>query len=119
MERRFITLLLALVCSFSAQAAGRASVEFLAHNLNLNDQQRVEVEEIMSAQYQTHKALRRQGKANCDAKRKMWLDTRQKMYEVLSEDQLITYDKFQKKRQRSCALQIQKVAAGEPAAAPL
>lgn len=97
------------MASFPAQA-GRASVEFLAHNLNLNEQQRTKVETVMAMQYKAHKALRRAGNANCDNKKKMWLNTRTRMYEILNEEQLSTFDKLQKKRQRSCSLKIQKVA---------
>ena len=109
MHRLIFTLLFTLMASFSAQA-GRASVEFLVHNLNLNEQQREKVEDVMAAQYQAHKALRSQGNANCDNKRKMWLDTRTRMYDILNSEQLTTFDKLQKKRQRSCSLKIQKVA---------
>lgn len=109
MYRLIFTLLLTCMASFSVQA-GRASVEFLAHNLNLNEIQRAKVEEVMVAQYQAHKALRREGNANCDNKRKMWLDTRTRMYDILNAEQLGTFDKLQKKRQRSCSLKIQKVA---------
>ena len=109
MYRLILTLLFTLMASFSAQA-GRASVEFLAHNLNLDEQQRVKVESVMAMQYKMHKALRREGNANCDNKKKMWLATRTRMYEILNADQLTTFDKLQKKRQRSCSLKIQKVA---------
>ena len=98
------------MASFSAQA-GRASVEFLAHNLNLDDQQRTKVEVIMAMQYEAHKALRRKGNANCDNKKEMWMNTRARMNEVLNTEQLTIFDKLQKKRQRSCSLKIQKVAA--------
>jgi|GEM_PF-5961432 len=110
MYRLIFTLLVTCMASFPAQA-GRASVEFLAHNLNLDEQQRVKVEAVMAMQYKAHKALRRAGIANCDNKGKMWLDTRTRMYEILNADQLTTFDKLQKKRQRSCSLKIQKVAA--------
>ncbi|PIE36909.1 MAG: hypothetical protein CSA54_02770 [Gammaproteobacteria bacterium] len=99
--------------STAAYAGGRASVEFLAHNLNLSDQQRVQVEGIMRDQHQQHKTLRKAGKANCEGKQKMWLQTRSRMYDVLSEKQLQAYDGLQKRRQRSCSPQVHEVAANK------
>ena len=86
MYRLLFTVLLTLMVSFPVQA-GRASVEFLAHNLNLDEQQRVKVEDVMAMQYKAHKALRRAGNANCDNKKKMWLDTRTRMYDILNSEQ--------------------------------
>lgn len=113
MGRLIFTLLIGLLMASAVQAGGRASVEYLVHNLNLDDQQRLRVEGIMSDQHATHKELRRAGKATCEAKKKMWLQTRTRMYEVLNEEQLKKYDELQKRRQRRCALQVQAVATNK------
>lgn len=116
MAKRSITfsLLFAMTAAFADMAhAGRASVEFLAHNLNLDDDQRAKVEVIMADQYSVHKLLRKEGRANCENKHQMWSDTLERMNGVLNAEQLKTFEKIQERRQRSCAGQIRKMAASQ------
>ena len=102
MYRILVAVLTSLFFSFNAQA-GNVSNEYLSHNLDLDEVQRKKLDNVMSEQHKTHKKLRRQGKVSCDAKRKMWSETRVRLNNILNADQLNTYDKLQKNRQRRCA----------------
>lgn len=102
---RTLVFLFFMVVTHSVFGAGRASVEFMAHTLELDDAQRVRVELIMKDQHAAHKELRRNRngtRPSCEDMKALRMQTRVRLYDVLNEQQLSKYDEMNSKRARRC-----------------